>query len=291
MARTRSGTTSEGGDMRTITSRSGALLPVLGLGTWEMGERRAARASEVAALRLGFDLGLTLVDTAEMYANGGAEQVVGEAMAGRRNDIFVVTKVLPQNASRAGTVRAAEGSLRRLGTDWIDLYLLHWPGRHPLSETLEAFEFLRQQGKIRHFGLSNFDRAGMEKAAALPEGPHIAANQVLYNLQRRGIERSLLLWCVQRGVAVMAYSPLDQGRLVAQPALQTVAERHGMTPAQIAIAWTLQQDGVVTIPKASTQAHVRANAAVAGLRLSEADRAMLDAAYPAPRREIPLETS
>jgi diketogulonate reductase-like aldo/keto reductase len=256
-----------------------------------MGERPGRRAAEVAALRLGLDLGIGLIDTAEMYGDGGAEEVVGEAIRGRRDDVFVVTKVLPGNASRAGTLRAAERSLRRLRTDRIDLYLLHWAGPHPLAGTLEAFEELRAAGKIRHHGVSNFDLAEMEEAGSLPGGARIAANQVLYNLERRGIERRLLPWCRERGVVVMAYSPLDQGALARRPALRAVARRHGVSPERVAVAWTIRQAGLVTIPKAARPEHVRDCAAAIHLRLSAEDLAELDRAYPALDRDLPLETA
>ena len=277
--------------MRAVATRSGLQLPAFGLGTWKMGAEPRRRAAEVAALRLGLDLGVTLIDTAELYADGGAEEIVAEAIAGRRDGVTVVSKVLPGNASRAGTIAAAERSLRRLRTDRIDLYLLHWPGDHPLAETLAAFISLRDAGKIRHYGVSNFDVAEMETSEALPGGPAVAANQVLYNLARRGIERTLLPWCAGRGVAVMAYSPLDQGNLRERPALARVAARHGVSPQTVAIAWTLRLPGMVTIPKAVRPEHVRACVAATALALEPADLAELDAAYPAPAREIPLETA
>jgi diketogulonate reductase-like aldo/keto reductase len=277
--------------IRRVRARTGAEMPVLGLGTWEMGERTGQRKEEVAALRLGLDLGMTLIDTAEMYGSGGAEEVVGEAIRGRRDAVFVVTKVLPQNASREGTERACERSLGRLRTDRIDLYLLHWPGRHPLAATLEAFERLRSQGKIRHYGVSNVDHREMAEAETMPGGAGIACDQVLYNLARRGIERNLLPWCRNRGVVVMAYSPFDQGRLRERPALARVASRHGVGRALVALAWTIREEGVVTIPKASDPEHVRENARAAGLRFTPDDLAELDRAYPAPPRDIPLETA
>lgn len=276
---------------RRITSRTGARIPVLGQGTWMMGADPRRRRGEAAALRLGLDLGMTLVDTAEMYAEGGAEEVVADAIAGRREEVFLVTKVLPQNASREGTLRAAERSLRRLRTDRIDLYLLHWEGAHPLEETFAAFDRLRREGKILHHGVSNFDTADMERAEALPGGAAVASNQVLYNLTRRGIERRLLPWCVERGIVVMAYTPLESGRLARGEALWRVARRRGATPAQVALAWTLRLPGVAAIPKAATAAHVRENAAAADLRLDREDLADLDAAHPAPDRDVPLETA
>jgi diketogulonate reductase-like aldo/keto reductase len=254
-----------------------------------MGEKPNRRAAEVAALRLGFDRGLTLVDTAEMYADGGAEEVVGEAIAGRRDGIFVVSKVLPHNASRAGTLRACERSLRRLRTDRIDLYLLHWPGSHPLGETLEAFERLRESGKIRHHGVSNFDPREMRDALRLPGGTGIAADQILYHLNARGPERALIPWCVERGILVMAYSPLAQGLLGPNRALESVARRHACSPERVALAWTIRREGVVTIPMSSNPDHVRDNAAAATLRLTGEDLAALDAAFPAPKQDVPLE--
>ncbi len=275
--------------MRRVRSRTGAEMAVIGQGTWRMGEDPRRRAEEIAALRLGLDLGMTLVDTAEMYAEGGAEQVVGEAIRGRRHEVFLVSKVLPHHASYEGTRRAAEGSLRRLGTDYLDLYLLHWPGPHPLEETLRTLQRLREEGKIRHYGLSNFDRAAMEEAEGLAGGDEIAADQVLYNLERRAIERSLLPWCQPRGVVIMAYSPLEQGQLRQRPGLVEVARRCGVSPSQVALAWTVRHPGVVAIPKASRPEHVRANAAAAQLELAEEDLARLDADYPPPEPGARLE--
>jgi diketogulonate reductase-like aldo/keto reductase len=282
--------------MRQVITRSGAALGVLGQGTWEMGARRTERAAEVAALQLGFDLGQTLVDTAEMYADGGAEEVVGEAIQGRRNEVFVVTKVLPRNASRRGTLAAAERSLRRLRTDRIDLYLLHWDGPHPLAETLAAFAELRRQGKVLHYGVSNFDLKDMVEVERTPDGAGVCADQVLYNLMRRGIERNLLPWCAERNIAVMAYTPLEQGRL-AEPGrsrqrrvLQQVARRHDATPSQVALAWTIRNPEVVAVVKAARPKHVRENAAAADFRLEADDLRELDAAFPVPDRDIPLET-
>ena len=265
-------------------------MPNLGLGTWRMGENAAAREDEIAALKLGLDLGMRLIDTAEMYAAGGAEAVVAEAIEGRREQVFLVSKVLPQNASYAGTLAACDGSLQRLRVDRIDLYLLHWPGEHPLEETLRAFAVLCERGKIRHFGLSNFDLAELERAEGLPGGLDIAANQVLYNLERRGIERMLIPWCASRNIATMAYSPLEQGRLRPGASLRRVAERHDATPAQVALAWTLRHDNVVSIPKAASRAHVRDNAKAADIVLTEEDLADIDRAHPPPARDVPLET-
>ncbi|HZN53889.1 MAG TPA: aldo/keto reductase [Candidatus Polarisedimenticolaceae bacterium] len=273
-----------------VRTRTGATMPNLGLGTWRMGENAAARTEEVAALKLGLELGLALLDTAEMYGRGGAERVVAEAIEGERDDVFLVSKVLPHNASYQGTIAACEGSLSRLRTDHLDLYLLHWPGEHPVEETLRAFTTLTEQGKILHYGLSNFDRDELERAGGLRGGIGIGVNQVLYNVGRRGIERRLIPWCASKGIAVMAYSPLEQGRLRSTAALRRVAERHDATPAQIALAWTLRHENVVAIPKAAKRSHVRDNARAADIVLTEQDLADIDAAYPPPSRDVPLET-
>ncbi|TFW31838.1 aldo/keto reductase [Massilia horti] len=280
--------------MRTIKLPSGRALPVLGQGTWYMGENPSERGREVAALRLGLDLGMTLIDTAEMYGEGGAEKVVGEAIEGRRDEVFLVSKVYPHNASVAGMRAACERSLRRLRTDCLDLYLLHWRGSVPLAETLDGFAALKQAGMIRDFGVSNFDRDDMLEAASLPGNAGIAANQVLYNLARRGIEWDLLPWCREQGVAVMAYSPLEstpaeQADLLRNRGLQEVARRHEATGAQIALAWLLQQEGVCAIPKAVQPQHVRENRAALDIRLSPQDLAELDAVFPPPKRRVPLD--
>ena len=272
----------------TTTLPSGVSVPILGQGTWKMGERRDRLAQEVAALRLGIELGMTLIDTAEMYASGGAEEVVREAIAGRRDEVFVVSKVLPSNASRAATIRACEASLKRLGIDRIDLYLLHWRGGVPLSQTVDAFETLKAQAKIAAWGVSNFDVDDMEELTALPNGKAVAANQVLYNLGNRGIDFDLIPWQRKRGIPVMAYSPVGEGNLAGDGRLRTVAGRHGATPAQIALAWTLRGEGVIAIPKASQEKHVRDNRAAADIRLTAQDLADLDAAFPPPRRKQPL---
>jgi diketogulonate reductase-like aldo/keto reductase len=274
-----------------VRTRDGAVMPNLGLGTWRMGENAAARAEEVAALSLGLDLGMTLIDTAEMYGNGGAEEIVARAVGKRRDDVFLVSKVLPQNATHAGTIAACERSLKRLRTDRIDLYLLHWPGRHPLAETLAAFVELRRRGKILHYGLSNFGLEEMIASEELDGGRDVGVDQVLYNVQRRGIEWKLLPWCADRGIAVMAYSPFDQGRLKPDAALRTVAERHAARPAQIALAWVLRHEHVVAIPKATRLQHVRDNAIAAELVLTPDDLAELDRSFPAPKRDVPLETA
>lgn len=273
----------------TATLPSGEAVPVLGQGTWMMGEDRGRAADEVAALRLGLDLGVTLIDTAEMYGNGGAEKVVGEAIAGRRDEVFLVSKVLPSNASRNGVVRACEASLKRMRTDRIDLYLLHWRGGVPLAETIAVFEELRRSGKIRHWGVSNFDADDMEEMERLPAGKNAQANQVLYNLGRRGIEFDLAPWCRDHGVPIMAYSPVEQGALADDAGLQAIAARHDATAVQIALAWVMAWPGVVAIPKATRLEHVRQNAAARDIRLTPQDLAELDKLFPPPARKRPLE--
>jgi diketogulonate reductase-like aldo/keto reductase len=271
-----------------VTLPDGARVPALGQGTWRMGENARARKAEVAALRLGIELGLTLIDTAEMYGEGGAEAVVGEAIKGRRDGLFIVSKVYPHNAGRRGVVAACDRSLGRLGIDTIDLYLLHWRGAVPLAETVEGFAALQHAGKIARWGVSNLDVADMEELWSVG-GSACATNQVLYNLGERGIEFDLMPWCEQRNVPVMAYSPVGQGGpLLRHTALGEVAARHGATPAQIALAWTLRRPGVIAIPKAADPDHVRQNARAGALRLTEDDHATLDAAFPAPQRKRPL---
>ncbi len=268
----------------TITLRDGTVLPAIGQGTWRMGEGARGRGEEAAALRLGLDLGLTLIDTAEMYGEGGAEEVVGEALAGQRERAFVVSKVYPHHASRRGLQKACEASLRRLRIEQIDLYLLHWRGAVPLAETVAGFEALRDAGKIARWGVSNLDTEAMREVEGLPGGAACATDQVLYNLEARGIEYDLLPWVAARDMPVMAYSPVGQaGRLLRDPALRRVAARHGASPAQVALAWTIRRPGVVSIPKATDPAHVRENAAAAAVRLEPADLAALDAAFPPPR--------
>ncbi|BCX69483.1 MULTISPECIES: aldo/keto reductase [Pseudomonas] len=267
--------------MRT-TQLAGTEVPVIGQGTWQMGEDRSRQADEVAALRLGIELGMTLIDTAEMYAEGGAEEVVGEAIAGQREKIFLVSKVYPHNASRKGIPQACERSLRRLNTDYIDLYLLHWRGQYPLEETVEAFERLREAGKIGRWGVSNFDVDDLQELNT----PACATNQVLYNLEERGIEFDLVPWCQQHRMPVMAYCPIGQGgQMLANATLKQVAARHGVTPAQVSLAWLLRQKGVIAIPKAVLPAHVRLNAQAAGLQLEAGDLEALDQAFHAPKRK------
>jgi diketogulonate reductase-like aldo/keto reductase len=274
--------------MRTIRFPSGDTVPVLGQGTWGMAEGAHARADEIAALRLGLDLGMTLIDTAEMYGDGRAEELVGEAIAGRRQEVFLVSKVLPSNASRRGTIAACERSLRRLGTDRLDLYLLHWRGSTPLAETLDAFATLLQTGKIRSWGVSNFDVPDMQELLTA-NGEQVATNQVIYNLTRRGIEYDLLPWCLERHIPIMAYSPIEQGRMLGQAPLRSVAARHGATPAQVALAWVLRQDGVMAIPKAATSAHVRENRGALQVHLTDRDLAEFDRAFRPPTSKRPLE--
>ena len=277
--------------MRTVALPGGETVSAVGQGTWYMGERRGDAAKEAEALRLGIDLGMTLIDTAEMYAGGGAEQVVAEAVSGIRDQVFIVSKVLPQNASRSGTPAACERSLKRLKTDRIDLYLLHWRGGHPLAETVAAFEALKAQGKIRHWGVSNLDTADMTELLGAPSGPGCAANQVLYHPDSRGIEFDLLPWCTEHGIPLMAYSPLGHQvpKLLGSSALQAVARRHGVTAAQVAIAWGLRSGNVISIPKAADSAHVRENAAASDIRLTEQDLAEVDAVHQPPRRKAALD--
>ncbi len=274
--------------MRTIKLPSGATVPTIGQGTWKMGESAKTRAQEVNALKLGMDLGMTLIDTAEMYAEGGAEAVVAEAIQGRRDKLFIVSKVLPQNASRKGTVEAAERSLKRLKTDRIDLYLLHWRGSHPLAETLAGFQALIEAGKIASFGVSNFDVKDLEEWYALAGGTACQTNQVLYNLKVRGPEFDLLPWQAGKRLPLMAYSPLEIGLLNKSAGVQHVAKRHNATPAQVALAFVLRDPHVLTIPKSSNPEHVRANRAAADIKLGPDDINDLNHASPPPRKKVPL---
>jgi diketogulonate reductase-like aldo/keto reductase len=261
---------------------AGEEIPAFGIGTWRMGEKRSLREREIAAIKLGVDLGVRLIDTAEMYGEGVAESLVAEAIAGRRDDIFLVSKVYPHNASRRGAVAACERSLQRLRTDRIDLYLLHWRGSAPLEETVAAFEILRSAGKIRHWGVSNLDLADMKELMSVPNGSQVATNQVLYNLQRRGIEWDLLPWLREHRVPIMAYSPIEQGRLLRESRLAALAARSGITPAQLALAWLLAKDDVVVIPKSSDPQRLKENCAALDVRLSSAQLAELDAIFPPP---------
>ena len=278
--------------MNTVTLPDGTRLPALGLGTWRLGESAAGRAAEVAAVRLALELGYRVLDTAEMYGEGGAEDVLGRALAGAlragtvtREQVFVVSKVYPHNASRAGVVAACERSRKRLGLDRIDLYLLHWPGPHPLRDTVAGFEALQSQGRITHWGVSNFDAEDMTQLIAVPGGERCAANQVYYSPSTRGAEFDLLPWQRARSMPLMAYCPLDQGDLVRDPVLQAVAERHGATASQVALAWLIARGGVMPIPKAVREPHLRANLAAADLVLNEADLSEIERRFPAPRRK------
>ena len=274
---------------RSVPLPSGEKIAALGQGTWHFAESPARRAEEVASIRLGIDLGMTVIDTAEMYSNGGAEALVGEAIAGRRSEVFLVDKVLPHHATRDGTVRACEASLGRLGVESVDLYLLHWRGRIPLVETIEGFAELKRHGMIRYWGVSNFDLDDMIELSGVPGGDEVQTNQILYNLARRGPEYALLPWLTQHGIPTMAYSPIEQGRLLEYPALQLIARRHGATPAQIALAWVLRHDGVIAIPRAGTLSHVRQNAFARDIELTPNDLHELDRAFPPPTRPGPLE--
>ncbi|HEX8913566.1 MAG TPA: aldo/keto reductase [Humisphaera sp.] len=275
--------------VRTTRLRSGVAVPVLGQGTWRFGEKPARRAEEIESLRHGLDLGLTLVDTAEMYGDGAAEDLIGEAIDGRRDEVFLVSKVLPHHATFDGTVAACRASRRRLRTERIDLYLLHWRGDVPLAETVAALEAPKVEGAIRHWGVSNFDLGDMEDLVAVEGGRNVETDQVLYNLSRRGIEHDLVPWADEGDMPLMAYSPIEQGRLLDAPALAEVAGRHRATPAQVALAWVLRREGVIAIPKAASPAHVDENRAALDLRLSDRDVALLDRAYPPPAGKVPLE--
>lgn len=275
--------------MKTVTLPSGENVPALGQGTWNMGDEPASRAGEIAALQAGMDLGLTLIDTAEMYGEGKSEELVGKALAGRRDDAFLVSKVYPHNASRKGAVLACERSLKRLGTDRLDLYLLHWRGGIPFGETLEAFMALQKAGKIRHYGVSNLDLDDMRELWKTPGGSGVQTNQLLYNLTRRGIEYDLLPWLQERKIPVMAYSPVEQARLLKQRGLADFAKRHGMTPAQAALAWLLAREDVIAIPKAGSRKHVEENVGALEIRLSTEQLTELDRVFPPPAGPVPLE--
>lgn len=279
--------------MRYMELPGGESVPILGLGTWFMGESASQFEREVDAVRYALERGIRLIDTAEMYANGGAEEVVGAALSGfdavPRDDVFIVSKVLPSNAHYDGVIDACERSLTRLGATHIDMYLLHWRGSAPFQETLDAFETLRTSGKIRYFGVSNFDAADMDEWYACKGGGALAANQILYNLSRRGVEWDVLPQCQKRGVPVMAYSPLEQGRLAGEPVLSQIAARHGVTPLQVALAWVLAQDNIIAIPKSVSHAHIDQNIGGLDITLDAEDHAALDAAFPPPRGPSHLE--
>jgi diketogulonate reductase-like aldo/keto reductase len=268
---------------------SGESIPVLGQGTWHLGQGRHARAEELQALRTGIDLGMSLIDTAEMYGDGAAEELVGQAIDGRRDDVFLVSKVLPSHATRQGTLAACRASLSRLATDHLDLYLLHWRGMIPVEETVAGFEQLRSDGLIRHWGVSNFDLSDLEGLMKVQGGTSCEADQVLYNLNRRSIEAGLLPWAVRTGLPIMAYSPLDQGRLLRDGVLRRIALEHRVSPAQIALAWVLSHAGVCAIPETGTVEHVRQNRTALDVQLREIDLIKLDEAFPPPITPEPLD--
>jgi diketogulonate reductase-like aldo/keto reductase len=281
--------------MKTVSLPQGETLPSIGLGTWRLGESARSRSAEVAAIRLAVEIGYRVFDTAEMYGEGGAEKVLGQALgealrAGdvRRDELFVVSKVYPHNASRAGTKAACERSLKRLALDRIDLYLLHWPGSYPLRETVEAFEALRSSQRIRHWGVSNFDTELMRELVAVPGGAACASNQVYYSLSERGPEFDLLPWQRARAMPLMAYSPVDQGALAQDAGLRRIAERVGATASQVALAWLMAQPGVMVIPKAVRELHLRENFAATGFLLGPVETAEVDRLFPAPQRQSPL---
>jgi diketogulonate reductase-like aldo/keto reductase len=276
-------------DIPSVTLPSGISVPALGLGTWQMGEDSRKAGPEVESLKRGLDLGMTLVDTAEMYGEGGAEEIAGQAIEGRRDEVFLVSKVYPWNASRQGVIEACERSLERLKTDRLDLYLLHWRGEHPLEETVAGFEDLRRAGKIAAWGVSNFDLSDMQELMQVAGGENCAANQVLYNLSRRGVEYDLLPWCQERGIPLMAYSPIEQGRLVRNGELIRIAKAYQATPAQVALAFLLDRDGIIAIPKSANPQRVEENAEAVNVDLSDEDWAALDAAFPPPESKKPLE--
>ena len=274
---------------KLVTLPSGENVPSMGLGTWHMGERIGNPKTEVDALIRGLDLGATLIDTAEMYARGGAERVVGSAIKGRRDDVFIVSKVLPHNASFDGTIRACENSLQRMEIESIDLYLLHWPGNHPLEITVSAFEQLKTDGKIKHWGVSNFDTSDMQELYGIPEGKNCQINQVLYNLSRRGIEWDLLPWCRSMGLPIMAYSPIEQGRLLENKKLKALASEIGVSAAQLSIAWSISRNDIITIPKASNLEHVRQNIDAWTIKLESATLDELDKLFEPPVRKKGLD--
>ncbi|MES2784848.1 MAG: aldo/keto reductase [Pseudomonadota bacterium] len=275
--------------MKQVTLPCGETVSALGQGTWRMGDDPARRHEEITCLRRGIDLGMTLIDTAEMYGEGLSEALVGEAIEGRRDEVFIVSKVYPHNASRRAMQRSCDNSLKRLRIEAIDLYLLHWPGDVPLAETVESFEALRRAGKIRHWGVSNFDTARMQELCELPAGAAVQTDQVLYNLGRRGIEWDLLPWLGQRRIPVMAYSPLEEGRLVRRRALVAFAQKHGMTPAQAAIAWLVGREGVIAIPKTGNRDRLEENALALKHPLTTAQLHELDTLFPPPTGPSALE--
>ena len=274
---------------KLVTLPSGESVPSMGLGTWHMGERIGNPKTEVDALVRGLDLGATLIDTAEMYARGGAERVVGSAIKGRRDNVFIVSKIVPHNASFDGTIRACENSLQRMEIESIDLYLLHWPGNHPLESTVSAFEQLKTDGKIKHWGVSNFDTSDMQELYAIPDGKNCQINQVLYNLSRRGIEWDLLPWCRSMGLPIMAYSPIEQGRLLENKKLKALASEIGVSAAQLSIAWSIRKNDIITIPKASNLEHVGQNIDAWTIKLESAILDELDKLFEPPVRKKGLD--
>ena len=266
----------------------GTPIPRFGIGTWRMGERASETKTEITVIKTAIERGVTLIDTAEMYGDGGAEDVIGQAITDSREQLYLVSKVYPHNASRVGTISACERSLKRLRTDYLDCYLLHWPGEHPIAETVDAFETLKAQGKIRAWGVSNFDVADMLELASVANGMHVAVNQVLYNLSRRGVEFDLLPWQRERGIPTMAYSPIEQARLLESPKLRAIARDIGATPAQLALAWLLHQPDMIVIPKTTHIARLAENLGALDLKLDAATLSALDAAFPPPRRRSPL---
>jgi diketogulonate reductase-like aldo/keto reductase len=272
-----------------VTFTSGDVVPPLGLGTWHMGEYKKRRAQEIAALRLAIDLGMTVIDTAELYGEGATEQLVGEGIHGRRKEVFLVSKVMPSHSARELTLAACAASLARLRTDHLDMYLLHWRGSTPLRETVDAFTHLVDTGQIRQWGVSNFDIDDMKELLSIPGGSAVSCNQVLYNLSRRGIEFDLLPWCRDHRIPIMAYSPIEQARLLSHKTVKRVAGRHNATPAQLCLAWVLRQEGVIAIPKAGSPEHVREDFDALEIKLTSADLHELDDAFPPPRESQPLE--
>lgn len=275
--------------MKTVALPGGSKVPALGLGTWNMGENGRHRSAEIGALQRGIDLGMTLIDTAEMYGEGRAEEMAGQAIIGRRDKVFLVSKVYPHNATRSGAIAACERSLRRLGVDCIDLYLLHWRGSVALAETMDVFADLKRAGKIAAFGVSNFDTSDMNEAWSVAHGRQIATDQILYNLTRRSVEHDLLPWLRVKEVPVMAYSPVEQGRLLRDPKLAAIAAGRGATPAQIALAWLLAQPQVIAIPKAAAREHVEENRVAADIELTAEEVSALDTAFPRPKARKALE--
>ncbi|VEP17957.1 conserved hypothetical protein [Hyella patelloides LEGE 07179] len=274
--------------MKILQLPSGREIPILGQGTWRMGEKASQKQAEIDALKLGIDLGMTLIDTAEMYGEGGAEKIVAEAIANCRKEVYLVSKVYPFNASYKGVIAACNRSLSRLKTDYLDLYLLHWRGSIPLSETLKGLQHLKQVGKIRDYGVSNFDTDDMEEAESLPGGKEIATNQVLYNLMRRGIEWDLLPWCKDRNIPIMAYSPVEQRAFVNDSKLENIAAKYNATSTQIALSWLLHQNNIISIPKATNPKHIKQNRAALDIYLTPEDIQEIDRAFKPPSRKMNL---